>query len=402
MNIIVFLNLSINYLFFLLGVLLPFSVFSTDVIILLIVFFWLLKHNKNFFLQLVQNKWFISILFFNIIYILGLFWGDNHQDSWYVIKSNLLFFCIPIFYTSEIKKKYIFYSFIGLCFSMFLSSIYGIFEYYEIIPHYFFRIYQNADLVALLNYRDHNIFLSFCIIICGLYYYKEYKLKSKSNFRYILLFMILTFIFSLFIERGRMGQFNFILMFLFFSVFFRRAKHVLFTLVGLILLLLINYNINYTFQQRINSTINNIKLIKSDINTSDNQRWYFVRTSLELIKRKPVLGHGTGSFINTFSKHSLTSRGFIERGHKTPHNYYLYVLFELGVLGFLFLFLFFYYQLYFHIKYKNKLAIYFCVIPFLLMCIGDSYLISHNSLILYIYLSFILTKLNINSFYSFR
>ena len=66
------------------------------ILLLLIVFFWLLKHNKNFFSQLIKNKWFISILFLNIIYILGLFWGDNHQDGWYVIKSNLLFLILAI------------------------------------------------------------------------------------------------------------------------------------------------------------------------------------------------------------------------------------------------------------------------------------------------------------------
>jgi len=392
----------INYLFFSLGAVLPFSVFLTDLIILSIVLLWILQQRFSFFTKLINNKWFLSILVLNILYALGCFWGGVEKDSWYVIKSNLLFFCIPIFFTIGINKKFCFYSFLAFCSSMFVSSFYGILEHYDIIPHYFFRIYKNPDLVLLLNYRDHNIFLSFCIIISFVILFRNIKIKNKTTLNYIIFSFIIFFIFSLFIERGRMGQLNFILMAFFISFLFMKTKHFLITVFSLIFLVFINYNINNTFKNRINSTVDNINLIKSNLKTQENQRWYFLTTSIDLIKKKPFFGYGTGSFATEFSNHSDFSESLIELGHKTPHNHYLYVMFELGFLGLIFFLFALYYQFFFYIKRKDLISIFCCFLPFLFMCLGDSYLVSHNTLILFLYFSFLINKLNISSFYSFR
>ena len=392
----------INYLFLSLGAVLPFSVFLTDLIILFIVFLWILQQRLSFFAKLINNKWFISILFFNIVYALGCFWGGVEKSSWYVVKSNLLFFCIPVFFTIGISKKFIFYSFFALCCSMFVSSVFGILENYDIIPHYFYRVYKNPDLVLLLNYRDHNIFLSFCIIISFIILFRNIKIKSKTIFNYILFSFIVFFIFSLFIERGRMGQFNFIVMACFVSFLLMKTKHFFITIFLLIFLIFSNYNINNTFKNRINGTFNNINLIKSNLKTKDNQRWYFLITSIDLIKKRPCFGYGTGSFAKKFAEHSDFSESLIELGHKTPHNYYLYVLFELGFFGLAFFLFMIYYQLFFYIKRKDFISIFCCLLPFSFMCLGDSYLVSHNTLILFLYFSFLINKLNISSFYSFR
>ena len=100
---------------------------------------------------------------------------------------------------------------------MFLSSIYGIFEYFKLTSPYLWKMTRtpelldgNPDLVALLNYSSHNIFLSFCTIICMFYLYKNKQTRRSNILKYILLLFVLVFVFNLFIESGRMGQFNFI------------------------------------------------------------------------------------------------------------------------------------------------------------------------------------------------
>ena len=72
----------------------------------------------------------------------------------------------------------------------------------------------------------------------------------------------------------------------------------------------------------------------------------FIEETLKDIIKKPILGYGTGSF-GKFSL--LNKKGIISSEYKffdwiTPHNQYLYVWFEIGILGLLCLILIFYLQ----------------------------------------------------------
>ena len=73
--------------------------------------------------------------------------------------------------------------------------------------------------------------------------------------------------------------------------------------------------------------------------------------------------------------------------HKTPHNNYLYVWMELGILGLIMLLSIFYFQIY--EMYKKGFAWMLFPIMFLILMFADSYLLSQNTLVLYVFLSVI-------------
>ena len=113
-------------------------------------------------------------------------------------------------------------------------------------------------------------------------------------------------------------------------------------------------------------------------------RYVFVKNSIQKIFKKPVLGHGTGSFGSIFKKE-------VNSGHyfdvtTTPHNQYLYVWFELGILGLILLLATFYFQI--KSLFRKPYGVQRVLLPisFLFLMLVDSYLFIFILTISYIYL----------------
>lgn len=77
--------------------------------------------------------------------------------------------------------------------------------------------------------------------------------------------------------------------------------------------------------------------------TSIGIRVVFYQNTLELIKEKPIFGYGTSSFEETYSSHAA-SKAHDWRGISTadPHNQYLFVWLENGLIGLLLFFVYIY------------------------------------------------------------
>tara|TARA_B110000238_G_scaffold152826_1_gene165059 strand:- start:273 stop:842 length:570 start_codon:yes stop_codon:yes gene_type:complete len=123
----------------------------------------------------------------------------------------------------------------------------------------------------------------------------------------------------------------------------------------------------------------NPKSVEKDI------RYLFTGESLKLIKQKPIFGHGTGSFSAVFKENVLSDYDFIK--HKTPHNNFLYILFEIGLLGFVVFLLLFYYQVKYLIKDCSDVIHILCLpVFYLFLMLFDSYLFVFSITIFYIFM----------------
>ncbi|MGH8623536.1 MAG: O-antigen ligase family protein, partial [Burkholderiales bacterium] len=60
------------------------------------------------------------------------------------------------------------------------------------------------------------------------------------------------------------------------------------------------------------------------------QRLEFYRVSLEIVKDRPLLGHGTGSFASAYAEKMKGQRALLTRN---PHNEYLHLMVQLGLAG---------------------------------------------------------------------
>jgi O-antigen ligase len=173
----------------------------------------------------------------------------------------------------------------------------------------------------------HSIFISFFAFFCA---HKAYDGQRYAKL-YLVLFILCVYN-LFFIVEGRTGQLTSILLVLLFAVQRFTKKILLFT----VLVMAIFWALFLTFSDkatRINESVVNIQSdLKPDaeqIPSSMGQRYMFWRYSLKLIAEKPLLGHGTGSFAKEYQR-VASSELFLT---KNPHNEFLTISVQLGLLG---------------------------------------------------------------------
>ena len=118
--------------------------------------------------------------------------------------------------------------------------------------------------------------------------------------------------------------------------------------------------------------------------TPEDIRYVFVKESLDRIIKKPILGYGTGSFGTIFNNE--VKSGHVFYTNTTPHNQYLYVWFELGILGLVLLLLIFYHQI--KELFRKKDGIHRVLLPFsfIFLMLVDSYFFIFILTICYMFL----------------
>ena len=373
----------------------PFSVALTNILIVLFSLLWIIEGGfKNKFRIIVSYKWLISIFILIILYFIGLIYGQFHGDAQYVLKrALLLLFFVPVIasnFSEDIYRKSVkFFLAANL-----VSALAAIAINFKVIDPFF----SEASISAFLKYNYHNILLSFSSLLAFILF-----VRSKSRYAYIYLIFILTYTISIFTEAGRAGQLTFNLFFFIFSIYYIK-KNLKYSLSIISFLFIVNY-LSYSnspiFKYRVDNLSHivqndgkkkNVKMKEKDI------RYLFTKSGLELALKKPIFGYGTGSFSEVFKEYTNTTYDLNK--HKTPHNNYLYVLLELGLIGLITFLSIFYYQI------KNLLLIgeknfEILLLPIfiLVLMLFDSYMFIFTLTIFYIYMYKVLSNILIKSNY---
>lgn len=381
-------------LFTLLAFSMPISVFITDCLIFLISALWIVEGNlKQKWYSIKSSKWMFSIIILFVFYWFGLLWGDFHQDAKWIIEKTALLLFLPILYSLKFCEKDLKNAITGFIISMSLSSFIALLINYNIIPRLtkVNDIFSNSyNISAFMSYNYHNLFLVFSIFLVVV---SLFKLPFKKRNIFLLLSLVLM-CFSLFTEAGRVGHVLFLVgaIFLTFHFFQKKPIGLIFTfaLIASIFVLSIQYSDD--FNRRVEETKENISNIETSNFNSISVRYNLWNYSLELIKKQPLLGYGTGSFSSQFSTLGPEISKNLEGQHKTPHNNFLYVFFELGIVGLFILLSIFYFQFKEYSKLSDRWIRSFFLILFLLSFFSDSYFQNHNSAILYVFISLVLCR----------
>ena len=119
------------------------------------------------------------------------------------------------------------------------------------------------------------------------------------------------------------------------------------------------------------------------------QRLDFMKNSLSLVRERPVLGYGTGSFAREYA--ALADRTGIW-ATDNPHNEYLLIAVQLGVIGlFMFLFLFFEQWRYsYRLAPEEKWLAQGLVVTMALGCLVNSFLLDFHEGHFYAYFTALL------------
>ena len=375
-----------QFLFVLLGVFIPTSIAITNLIIGFLALCWVLEGNfKAKFDIIKSSNWMISIFALICFYALGMLWGEQHMNADWQFQRLALLMLFPVLMTMSLKQETIkraVFVFLGTAFISAFAAI--AINNSIILPlgEYFSFIDPSWRNSAFITYNYHNVILALATTL-SLYL----LIEKKSKYTYLLLLFIAVYSISIFTERGRAGQVIFNLSLVFYIIFYNRKK-----LIRLFTLLVLLFSFQFAIYSSTNvykdrfDALSNIIQNNGDrgMGKPEDIRYIFVKESLKRIKEKPIFGYGTGSFGTIFYEEVKSGHKFDR--HTTPHNQYLYVLFELGIIGLVLLLLIFYYQL--KEMFRKKDGIHRLLLPlsFMLLMLIDSYFFIFILTICYMFL----------------
>ena len=373
-----------QFLFILLGVFIPTSIAITNLIIGLLAFCWIIERNfKAKFEVIKSSKWMFAVFALIGFYALGMLWGGQHLNAGWQFQRLALLLVFPVLITMNLKQKTIkraVFAFLGTAFISALAAIAINNNIISPLGEYLSFIEVSWKNAAFITYNYHNVILA---LATTLSFYL--LIERKSKYTYLLLLLIVVYSISIFTERGRAGQVIFNLSAVFYIIYYNRRK--LLRLCAFLLLLFlfqfVIYNSTNVYKDRFDAVSNIIK--NNGVSGERNDiRYVFTRESLVRILEKPILGYGTGSF-GTIFENEVKSGHYFDK-HTTPHNQYLYVWFELGILGLLLLLSIFYHQLKELLKKKDGIHRILLPLSFMFLMIVDSYFFIFILTIFYIFL----------------
>lgn len=382
-----------SYLLILLGFAFPLSVSIGTAVIGLIVLLWLLEGQfKEKFSIMHYNKISYAFLAFFIIHIIGLLWSEDLTWGLHIVSKEWRML-LPLIFMTIVKKEHIKYYIIAFLSAMSLSEILSYLIWFGIIPA--FKSATILNPTPFMSHIAYSPFLAFSIflLIYLIFFTKNYKDNSS---KIISLFFLTTMTINIFITGGRAGQIGFFIMLsLSLILYFKKdiLKSLLLILVVLPAIFLIAYNSSTLFNQRIHEAHNDIQVIEENQNTSLGLRITFAKNTLQIIKDHLIFGVGTGDFPQEYAKINMqkTPNALTT---VNPHNMYLLVLAQTGIVGLVLMLSIFYMQIQSFFKINDSLSPLRLALPLLFFTImlSDSYLLGHYTALLFVYFSAILYK----------
>ena len=149
------------------------------------------------------------------------------------------------------------------------------------------------------------------------------------------------------------------------------------------------YNTSEIFKNRLDDISQHIIEYDEHPNTSVGQRITFVSNSFQLFKVSPIYGIGTGDFPKEYKKINNINSPNV-RTTVQPHNMYMLILVQLGIVGLISFLWIFIIQFKHSLSSTNKLTQHIGLampIMFLIIMLSDSYLLGHYTSNLFILFS---------------
>ena len=379
----------------------PLTVSLANTVIVMIVLLWLCSGDyKSKYNEIISSKLMISSIVFYIAHIIGMFWTEDLEWGFHVLHKMWYFLLLlPVLYTIVNKEytKYYIYAFLA---AIALTEILSYLVWFEVIGE--FRKAHFNNPTPFMSHISYNPFLAFAIYLVAYEIFIKKELSKSMLLVYSFFSVIM--VFNMFITQGRAGQIAFFaLMAILILQYFtgQRIKALIVALIFIPAVFITAYQISPNFEQRANLAIDEI--VNYDVKTvAKNQsasssagiRILFAINSWEIIKENALLGAGTGDFPNEYKKISVRNSPNAPYADN-PHNMYVLVLVQLGIVGLLSMLSIMYYQIKLSFKGSNRFFrdVGFALpLLFLVIMWSDSYLLGHFTGLLFVFFSSFLYK----------
>ncbi len=312
--------------------------FVPDLIIsLLAVWFLYFTINKKL-VFVYQNTYFYFFLGFWIICILASFLS---QDVLFSLKSSLPYFRIGIFallisFLIDNEKKIIDFFYIAFLITFSL-----------LVVDSYIQFFSGSNLIGLKAggkrissfFGNEYILGSFLVrllpLLIGLFVIRSNKQKWECYFFPIFLVLVAGVIF---ISGGRASLAFLILSSTFLMIFLKGYKIVKIFIASLIIFIIATTIVTkpHIYERQITDTVKSFGINGPKFYIFSKDHDDLIRTAWKMFLDKPILGHGPKSFRKVCSNPKYSFGSHSCGPH--PHNFYIQLLAETGLLGFSFLF----------------------------------------------------------------
>lgn len=380
-----------SYLLMLLGFTLALSVSIPSIIFALMLLLWLYEGNfSEKFTTIKNNPITYSFLAYFLINVIALLWTNDLVWGLHILAKQWKILTF-VFFLTIVQKEHIKYYIVAFLLSMSLSETisYGI--WFKIIePFHGCTIENPTPFVGHISY---NPFLAFSAYLLA--YFLLFTDSKNLLQKAISLIFLTTMTINMFITGGRAGQIGFFIMIAILAIqYFKKSYIKIFLTIAIFIptIFFIAYSSNQQFQSRVDFAIDEVQHYKEKPNSSVGARLTFLLNSIEIIKQNPFFGVGTGDFPREYEK--MNTKNTPEAWPITqPHNMYILVLVQTGIIGLIALLSMFYMQIKLSFKKIEYYQIRFALpLFFLVIMLSESYLLIHHTTLLFTYFSSFLYK----------
>tara|TARA_X000000950_G_scaffold289243_2_gene411198 strand:+ start:19532 stop:20803 length:1272 start_codon:yes stop_codon:yes gene_type:complete len=302
--------------------------------------YYLLKNNKFYYFK---KKPFIIFLIFCCISTLASLESDNISLS---IKSSLFYFRIGVFscfiwYLIDRDKNILiyFYYVLILCFSILVID--GYFQYFTGKNLSGIEIFQEANRIRISSFFGDELIMGSYLSRLFPLLFALFLIKQKQKFEVYFMGLLFILVDVLIFLSGEKTAFFFLNLSTVFIIIlikdyqkFRLATFI----VAIICIICLSLNSPSHSYRMFEAPAKSMGLLKSSKEATIFSKMHdsHYKTAFNMFKDKPILGHGPKMFRVKCKEKKYVVGMYPCSTH--PHNFYVQLLAEVGILGFLFLF----------------------------------------------------------------
>jgi O-antigen ligase len=371
-----------RYLLIVLGFAMAVSVSIGTIVAVVIAILWICSGNFAARIEEIKNnKVALAFLAFYLLHIVGLAWTEDLKWGLHMAGKEWKILMLPVLMTAMKKEDSEYY----------LTAFIAAMTFAHVVSY--LNILEITKF-TVMGHVFYNVLLAVCIyfILDKLVFY---KLSKSLLIIYSILFISMSI--NMFITIGRTGQIIYFVSLIIILFQFFESKIARSISLSILLIPILFFTIYYTsnvFKNRIDAVVDEVTTFKMNRPSKYvNDRITFYINTLNIIKNNLLLGVGTGDFSKEYNKvNQLQTPDVVTTVN--PHNNYLLVMAQFGILGLLIFLSIFYFQIRCalatsDLSRHNKLAL---PIIFMTAMFTDSYLLGHFTSLSFVYFSAFLYK----------
>lgn len=360
----------------LLGLMIPISTSLTNIVLTGLIISWFLAGHLQEKAQYIFRHPVAKLCFgFFGVFLIGCLYSNapfnDMQDSlWKMSKLLYLPFLLPLMREENWRKMALWAFTTAMLLTLVLSllKMYGGFNLAS----------RHTAACVFKNHIDTNLMMAFATFFIG--HAVVLGQNIKVRFLGLALIALMSF-YVLWMSEGRSGYIIFSALWILFFFQKFRFKHFMFGALTLCILLASATFGSTRFQDRFNAAIQETLEYQADNSNSETSlgaRIEFAMESWHLIQQKLWWGFGTGSFKQVYAEHAKSNALSPTRN---PHNEYVNVMLQLGILGLITLVGLFYgmLKLSFRLPRFERDLVQGVLMAIMLGCLANSWLMDFTS-----------------------